>query len=71
MSAPLHCRNLTVAQIDQGWIVQCARGAMLTGPFATNGEAWRALDRLERQPISPQEKLVDFLWERNIAESFH
>lgn len=71
MTAPLCCRDPSIVQIDSGWIVQCGQGAVLAGPFATNAEAWRALDRLERQPISPQEKLVDFLWERNILESFH
>lgn len=62
MSAPLHCRNLNVVHTDDGWIVQCARGAMLAGPLTPNGEAWRALDRLERQPISPAEDKVDWMW---------
>lgn len=62
MNAALPCRDLTGAQIDEGWIVQCARGAMLAGPFASNGEAWRALDRLERKPVSPAEDKVDWMW---------
>lgn len=34
---------------------------MVAGPFPTNAEAWRALDRLEGEPISPAEKRADWI----------
>jgi hypothetical protein len=62
MSTPLPCRDPSIVRIDDGWVVQCGQGAVLAGPFATNAEAWRVLDRLERKPVSPAEDKVDWLW---------
>ncbi len=56
-----------VAQAADGWIVHSPQGEVLAGPFPTNAEAWRALDRIERQPVSPQEKRTDRMWEQSVS----
>ncbi|MFC5421047.1 hypothetical protein ACFPOB_15930 [Bosea eneae] len=55
-----------VVQIDVGHVVRSPDGVVLAGPFATNAEAWRALDRIERQPVSPQEEKTDWLWRQRV-----
>lgn len=58
---------MTIIRIDAGWIVQASDGSIAAGPFPTNAEAWRALDRIERQPVSPQEKRTDWMWEQDVS----
>lgn len=57
---------MTIVRTDDGWVVQAADLRVIAGPFATNAEAWRALDRIERQPASPQEEKTDWLWSQRV-----
>jgi hypothetical protein len=43
---------MTIVQTDAGWIVQAPDGSTVAGPFPTNGEAWRALDRLDEKHLA-------------------
>jgi hypothetical protein len=36
---------------------------MRAGPFDTNADAWRWLDRVNGEPISRAEKVAEFIWE--------
>lgn len=38
----------------------------VAGPFKTNAEAWRALDRLEGQPINRSENTSDWSWNKRL-----
>ena len=38
---------------------------VLAGPFATNAEAWRWIDRQMGQPISPREKVAQWLFDKS------
>ncbi|TIP06638.1 MAG: hypothetical protein E5X72_00030 [Mesorhizobium sp.] len=51
---------MTVIEAGGGWLVVDG-DATLAGPFSTNAEAWRAVDRLEGSPISPAEKRADWI----------
>lgn len=53
--------SATVAKRDQGWVVIYG-SEIVAGPFETNGEAWRALDRLHGEPVSRGEKTSEWLW---------
>ena len=57
---------MTIVRTDAGWVVQAGDLRVLAGPFATNSEAWRALDRIERLPTSPQEDKTDWLWSQRV-----
>ncbi|AZO23847.1 hypothetical protein EJ070_26305 [Mesorhizobium sp. M1E.F.Ca.ET.045.02.1.1] len=57
---------MTVIKTEGGFAVVAA-GEMLAGPFPTNAEAWRVLDRLEGQPISPAEKRADWISNKILA----
>jgi hypothetical protein len=57
---------VTIVKTAEGWCVVDEQGVAIAGPFATNSEAWRAQDRMERQPVSPQEKRTDFMWQQNV-----
>lgn len=57
---------MTIVQTDAGWVVQAPDLRIVAGPFTTNAEAWRALDRIERQPASPQEEKTDWLWRQRV-----
>lgn len=37
------------------------RGNVIAGPFDTNSEAWRRLDRLTGDPISRSEKVSEWI----------
>jgi hypothetical protein len=56
---------MMVIEADGGFVVIDDRSPndsrMVAGPFPTNAEAWRALDRLEGEPISPAEKRADWI----------
>lgn len=43
---------MTIVQTDDGWVVQAANLQIVAGPFATNGEAWRALDRIDDKHLA-------------------
>ncbi|MBZ9888959.1 hypothetical protein LB559_13500 [Mesorhizobium sp. BR1-1-3] len=51
---------MTVIEGSGGFVVVDG-GETLAGPFPTNAEAWRAVDRLEGSPISPAEKRADWI----------
>lgn len=51
---------MTVIEGGGGFVVVDG-GETLAGPFPTNAEAWRALDRMEGEPISPAEKRADWI----------
>ncbi len=44
-----------IVQTVDGWAVHSPHGAALAGPFATNSEAWRALDRLDTQHLAMED----------------
>ena len=51
---------MTPKQIGAEWFV--TRGAyQLAGPFPTNAEAWRWIDRQSGSPISPSEKKTEWI----------
>ncbi|RWH32460.1 hypothetical protein [Mesorhizobium sp.] len=56
---------MTVTEKEGGFVViddNSPNGSRkLAGPFPTHGEAWRALDRMEGEPISPAEKRADWI----------
>lgn len=49
-----------IQQQDGRYAVEARDGSRLAGPFPTNAEAWRALDRLNHEPINPAEKRTDY-----------
>lgn len=53
-----------VALSEGGYVVLSGDHTVMAGPFGTNAEAWRALDRLDGQPINPAEKRTDFATSR-------
>lgn len=60
--------GLCVIQTGDGHVVLDPDGVTRAGPFATNDEAWRALDRLVGEPISPAEKRTDWMVARYLNE---
>ena len=55
---------MTVVSFSGAWFVVGADGRVLAGPFKTNAEAWRALDRINGQPVSRSEKTSEYLWNK-------
>lgn len=55
---------MCVSSSEAGYVVLSDDGRQLAGPFASNAEAWRALDRLDGDPVSPAEKRTDFATSR-------
>jgi len=51
---------------DGRWQVENGKGDVIAGPFATNAEAWRWVDRSEGEAVSPQERKVDWLWRQQL-----
>jgi hypothetical protein len=49
---------MNVMSITGGHVVVDHAGTILAGPFPTNAAAWRALDRMQGDPISLPEKRV-------------
>lgn len=45
---------------DGGYCVMNG-ASIVAGPFNTNSDAWRALDRLEGDPINPAEKKSEWI----------
>lgn len=43
---------MTIVQTDDGWVVQASDLQIIAGPFPTNSEAWRALDRLDEKHLA-------------------
>ncbi len=56
-------------QIGSEWFVATtANKSILAGPFSTNAEAWRWIDRQTGQPVSRAEDKAEWVWNR-MAES--
>lgn len=51
---------MNVVSAPDGHVVVNHAGKILAGPFPTNAAAWRALDRMSGDPISPAEKRADW-----------
>ena len=47
-------------------VVVDAGGAVCAGPFETNAQAWRAVDRLGREPVSRAEYVFDHFANLNL-----
>jgi len=43
---------------------------LVAGPFDSNSQAWRALDRLAGDPVSRGEKTADWLWGQRVMTSW-
>jgi hypothetical protein len=54
---------MTPKQIGDEWFVMHDR-EQLAGPFKTNGEAWRWIDRRTGQAISRAEARSEFIWSK-------
>ncbi len=54
---------MTPAEIDGSWYV-LLRGERVAGPFQSNSEAWRWIDRQEGQPVSAAEKRAEWVFEQ-------
>lgn len=51
-----------VAKIEnQAWAVVWSDGSIAAGPFQTNAEAWRALDRFDGEPTNPAESRSEWI----------
>lgn len=57
-------QTLTVVRHRDGFFVVGKDGVPLDGPFSTNSEAWRRVDRLVDEPTSPREKAADWMWDQ-------
>jgi hypothetical protein len=53
---------MTVEQRSDGWVV-IAGEQVLAGPFATNAQAWRWIDRHDGEPISSREKVSQWMYD--------
>lgn len=53
-----HAGVPAIVQRDGGWFVR-AGDADLAGPFETHARAWRALDRMQEEPVKPDERWMD------------
>ena len=51
-------------QADGRYVVLGDDGATIAGPFDTNSEAWRWIDRQEDEPVSKSEAKTDAFLER-------
>jgi hypothetical protein len=54
-------RGKTILQGTDGWYIEYDDGITLAGPYDTNAEAWRALDRLNGEPINRREQVSDWI----------
>ena len=55
---------MTPTQKDGKWFVE-SRAQEVDGPFDTNAEAWRWIDRQEGQPISQAEKRAEWIFAKS------
>lgn len=51
---------MTPARIENDWYV-LHEGNRVAGPFQTNGEAWRWIDRQQGEPLNPAQKRSDWI----------
>lgn len=51
---------MTPTQINGEWFVMSG-AEQIAGPFRSNGDAWRWIDRQEGSPINPAERKSDWI----------
>jgi hypothetical protein len=57
---------MTVEQRDDGWfVVEDAR--VIGGPFVTNAQAWRWIDRNAGLPVSRSESVADWFFHKDLT----
>lgn len=61
---------MTVTRNADGQWQVVFRGAVLAGPFSTDADAWRWIDRHEGQPVSASEKRGEWSWNEFVDRSF-
>jgi hypothetical protein len=59
--------SLTVTETSQGWIVADG-GQIIAGPFPTNAEAWRWIDRSQGDPISRAEQVSQWIFDKEATQ---
>ncbi|WGG58230.1 hypothetical protein [Brucella intermedia] len=55
---------MNVFKQPDGKYLVVSGGNVLAGPFDTNAEAWRQLDRLTGQVVSKSEDTADWVWNK-------
>jgi hypothetical protein len=56
---------MTAIESNGKWfVVDALPGSILAGPFKTNADAWRWIDRHEGEPISRREHVAQWLWNK-------
>jgi hypothetical protein len=55
---------MTIEHADDGWWL--VEGERRQGPYGSNAEAWRALDRMEGQPLNRAESVTDWRLQREM-----
>lgn len=51
---------MTPKEVNGEWFVMAGQN-QLAGPFKSNGEAWRWIDRQNGEPVSQSEKVTEWL----------
>ncbi len=59
---------MTPAQIDNDWYVLHG-DVMIAGPFQTNGEAWRWIDRQSGEPINRAQSVSEWVFHQQAGGS--
>jgi hypothetical protein len=57
--------TMTAIQIKGAWFV-IAAATVMAGPFETNAQAWRWIDRQTGSPISRSEVVAEWLFEQQM-----
>jgi hypothetical protein len=57
--------DTVVVRHDNNWFLE-DQGKRIAGPFQTNAEAWRALDRHEGDPVSRSEQTGQWWFDTKI-----
>lgn len=59
---------VTVFQGTDGkWYIHDDDGTITNGPFPTNAEAWRFIDRITGQPTTKREDTVDWINRKSLS----
>lgn len=59
---------MTVSRLPSGkWAVLDSTGAVIS-EHETNAQAWRALDRMQNEPINKREDTADWVWRRGLDQ---
>lgn len=58
---------MIVSRLPVGqWVVRDTHYDIVAGPFATNGQAWKALDRLEGAPVNRSQATSEWSWNKRV-----